>query len=134
MTGVAMIGVVGSGGAGGSGGGSGEGSGGGFVVKVESPVYGSNSGAASSGTVTSAAAPATVSGGTAPYTHLWTRVSGDPAISIINSTTDSASFQAVVSNFTTPRTGTFKDTVTDSFGVTVASNELSVSLDWIDTR
>lgn len=133
MTGVAMIGTVGSGGAGG-GGGSGSGSGGGFTVTIPSSVYGSASGAASSGAVTAGPATAVMGGGTAPFIHSWSQVSGDPAISIVGPTTVNPDFQATVSTATTPRHGVFKDTVTDSFGRVSDSNTTTVSLDWIDTR
>lgn len=116
-----------------AGGMGGAGSGSGFSVNVPSTALGSNSGAASSGTVT-ASATATVVGGTSPYTHAWSLVSGDPSIVLGSPSSASPGFSAVVSNATTPKIANFKDTVTDSLGVRVASNAIEVSLDWIDTR
>jgi ABC-type antimicrobial peptide transport system permease subunit len=117
MTGAATMAVIASGGAGGSGSGS-----------------GFNSGAASSGTVTSPAITSTVVGGTSPYTYLWSQVSGDTGMSITTPTASSTTVSATVSKFTTPKVGFFFVRVTDAFGVNVYSNECEVSLDWSDTR
>jgi hypothetical protein len=113
---------------------SGSGSGSGFSVSVPTDVTGSNSGAASSGSVSSSSATATPSGGTAPYTYAWARRSGDISIVISSPSAATTGFSATVSNFNTPKTGVFGVTVTDSLGVHVASADVSVSLDWIDTR
>ena len=104
-----------------------------FLVTIPSSVLGSNSGASGHGSVTSSSAAATVTGGTAPYTYAWSRVSGDLSITIDTPTGSSTTFTADVYN-AAPKDGLFKLTVTDNNGFVVESNTISVQLDWFDTR
>jgi hypothetical protein len=95
---------------------------------------GSGSGAASSGLVTTTGTTtATPSGGTAPYTYAWTRVSGDITISINSPSAATTSFTASVADGV-PKEAAFKCTITDANGTIVETNEVSVYLEWFDTR
>jgi len=50
------------------------------------------------GTVTSASFTATPSGGTAPYTYLWSRIGGSPEITINSPTAQSSTAHTTVGN------------------------------------
>ena len=97
-------------------------------------VHGFNSGASSSGTVTSSAAVVTASGGTTPYTaYSWSHISTSSGVTptISNSAISNPTFSATVINFQTA-VSTWEVTVTDSASNT-ASTYVSVSLTWFDT-
>jgi hypothetical protein len=68
-------------------------------------------------TVTTDVAYATPSGGVAPYTYAWTKVSGD-TINIINPTNSWTQFQATYLDLPETRTATFRVTATDSAAAT----------------
>jgi hypothetical protein len=95
-------------------------------------VHGFGFGASASGSVTSAPAALTVSGGTSPYTYSWSHVStssgNTPTIS--SSTADNPTFTATVTSGTSS-ISTWEVTVTDNVSAT-ASTYVSVSLTWFD--
>jgi len=105
-----------------------------YGVTVPGSVAGYNHGLASSGTVVSSSAAATVTGGVAAYTYAWSYVVGNPTISITSPTSSSTTFTALVSTATTPKEAYFKVTVTDSLGHVVTSSNMLVSLEWDDDR
>ena len=76
--------------------------------------------------VTSNSVTVTPAGGTAPYTHLWTYVSGDSAPVPTSSTAASTAFSATVGR-DQEKIAVWKDTVTDALGATTSVN-VSVSL------
>lgn len=76
--------------------------------------------------VTSNSVTVTPAGGTAPYTHLWTYVSGDSAPVPTSSTAASTAFSATVGR-DQEKIAVWKDTVTDALGATASVN-VSVSL------
>jgi len=97
-------------------------------------VHGFDSGNSFFGTVTSAAASVTASGGTEPYTayswsHISTSSGNTPSIS--NSAISNPTFTATVSSGTSS-VSTWEVTVTDSASDT-ASTYISVSLTWFNT-
>lgn len=98
-----------------------------------SPVYGFNSGPSILGTVTSANASLTVSGGTSPYTYSWSHVStssgNTPSIS--SSTASNPTFTATVSD-NVSSVSSWQVTVTDNASAT-ASTYVSVTLTWFDS-
>jgi hypothetical protein len=99
-----------------------------------SEVYGSNSGLASSGSVTTASVTSTVSGGTAPYTYAWSKRSGHSAITINTPTASSTSF-TVNPAFDGPAyVAEIILTVTDVNGAVAVSAVLYVEISWYDTR
>lgn len=78
---------------------------------------------------TSNAATTTTSGGLAPYTYLWTFVSGD-SFAITTSTASSTTFSKTNAvGFTL--NGVYKCTVTDDNGL-IAEDTVDVTLDFID--
>ncbi len=78
-------------------------------------------------TLTSTACTATPVGGTAPFTHLWTKVSGD-AITISTNNVDNTTFVATGMASPETRVALFKDTVTDNLGVAVATRNITVTI------
>jgi hypothetical protein len=97
-------------------------------------VFGFNSGAQTSGTVTSSAAVVNASGGTTPYTYSWTHIStasgSTPTIS--DSAISNPTFTATVTS-NQIAISTWQVTVTDDDSNS-ASAYVSVSLTWFDTR
>lgn len=94
--------------------------------------YGSNSGAASVGSVTSASVTVTPAGGTTPYTYQWNRTSGDLAIKADTATAATTTFSA--SSVSDSISATFTCKVTDANGAVVTSDPVMVQLNWFDTR
>lgn len=82
-----------------------------------------------SGTVLSSeSSTVTVIGGTAPYTYLWSRVSGDAQIGPINGISASTRFSATMLAGT-GYAATYKCTVTDALAASVDSNNITINLD-----
>jgi hypothetical protein len=97
-------------------------------------VYGFASGNSASGSVTSAAAVVTPSGGSTPYTaYSWTHISTSSGITptISNSAISNPTFTSTVFSGS-PAVSTWQVTVTDSAANT-ASTYVSVTLSWFDT-
>lgn len=105
----------------------------GAVILSTTDLFKSSSGAASHGTVTSAAVTATGQYGTPPYQYYWFRVSGNTAITCSSSTAQSPTFSADVSNGV-DKTAVWRCIARDSKGVYNTSPALNVQLNWIDTR
>lgn len=76
--------------------------------------------------ITSRETTVTVTGGVAPYSYLWSQVSGD-TMTILNSTTPTASFGANVDPGDR-LSGVFKCSVTDAAGVSADSPEVTATL------
>ena len=75
--------------------------------------------------ITSGIATATPTGGTAPYTYAWTKVSGD-TMTVTNSTSASTAFRASVGPGDS-RSATYRCTVTDKNGLS-AQDTVSITL------
>ena len=103
-----------------------------FTATIPATLYGSGSGATSSGSVTTGSASVTVSGGIAPYTYAWSYISGNSSITITTPTGSSTTFSATVAGI--PKQANYQCTVTDSLGHTAVSGTINVTLEWIDTR
>lgn len=73
----------------------------------------------------------TVSGGAAPFTHAWARISGDATITATAAASATTAFTASVALGVT-KTAVFRDTVTDANGAHVESNDVNVTLDHVD--
>ena len=73
---------------------------------------------------------ATASGGTAPYTYAWTKVSGD-SITIDSASAATTTFRATSVAAGEMRTATFRCTATDSTGGTplTATADINVTID-----
>lgn len=93
-----------------------------------------NSGAASSGSVTTGTVTGTVQGGVAAFTYLWEWVSGSGSIVPTTGTANATTFTATVSDSGSPYTATYRLKVTDSNGAVTYSSEVFIELYWIDTR
>jgi hypothetical protein len=90
-----------------------------------------DSGAASSGLVTSATVTATPTGGTAPYTYAWSRISGFSGMSINTPTLATTEFFATL---TDQEISNFVCTITDTNGNVTVTPAVEVTLIWVDTR
>ena len=75
--------------------------------------------------ITSSTATATPTGGTAPYTYAWTKVSGD-TLTVTNPTNASTAFRASIGPGDS-RGATYRCTVTDKNGLT-AQDTVSITL------
>lgn len=95
--------------------------------------FATNSGAASSGTTTTASVTSTVIGGTGPFTYLWEYVSGDLGITITTPTGANTTFSATVVA-SVNKVALFRLRVTDANGAVSYSPNLTVELEWVDTR
>ena len=91
-----------------------------------------DSGAAASGTTTSAAVTGTPVGGTAPFSYAWTRISGDAQITAGSPAAAATTFSAACFDGIM-YSAIFRLTVTDANGAT-ASRDVQVDLTWADTR
>lgn len=76
--------------------------------------------------VTSNSVTVTPAGGTAPYSHLWVKVSGDSSPLISSTTAATVSWTGSVPRWQS-KSATWKDTITDSLGATTSIN-ISVNL------
>lgn len=104
------------------------------VVLNMSEIYGSGSGAAASGNVTTALVTGTVSGGVGPFTYLWVKRSGHSAI-VANSPALNNTTFSVLPAFDGPAyVAEYVLRVTDSLGAVVESSVLYVEISWYDTR
>ena len=77
-------------------------------------------------TLTTAVTTATVTGGAAPYSYAWAKVSGD-AITAVTPTGAATSFRAAALAAEEVRTATFRVTVTDSASLT-ATRDINVAI------
>lgn len=107
-----------------------------FSVALNSyTAYGTNSGGAASGSVTSSPTNnSTVTGGTGPYTYQWEFVAGNPGISATAPTGANTAFTATVPGIQSPFRATWRLRVTDAGGLITYSTPVSVELYWTDTR
>lgn len=76
----------------------------------------------SSATATSAAATATPTGGTSPYTHAWTRVSGSTDITADSASAASTAFSVTGMTDGATKSAIFRDTVTDNVSATATAD------------
>ena len=85
------------------------------------------SGGGTAGPITSGSSSISITGGTAPFTYLWQRVSGDPSISADTGTASSSTFTANLfgGDFSS---GTWRCKVTDAGAVVTYSNNVYISL------
>lgn len=91
------------------------------------------SGAAATGSVTSAAITITPTGGTAPYTYAWSRTSGSTLVQITSPTAAATTFaNAALPDGT--HDATFQCLVTDNIGNVFIVSGIDVQLIWTDTR
>lgn len=81
------------------------------------------------GGVTSAQVTANVTGGQAPYTYLWTRVSGDSTITISDDTAAQVTFSANSSNG--DQSAIWKCTVTDDLS---AVTDVEINVNFVFTQ
>lgn len=78
------------------------------------------------GAVTTSEVVATPTGGTAPYSYLWTRTDADPSVwQILSPTAAATQFRAEGVGPEDTLTATFKCTVTDSLGATADSADVN---------
>ena len=97
-------------------------------------IWGFNFGSTSTGSVTSNSAQLTVSGGTAPYTYAWTRISvnsGTNDVAADNATSATTTFTNPNVSMNVVSNSTWQVTVTDDVSAT-ATATMNVSLSWLD--
>lgn len=106
-----------------------------FTVELDTDaLVGFDSGAAISGSVTTSAdVTATPTGGTAPYSYAWSRVSGTPEVEIDSPTAATTSFTVAVAYDDIDYIASFICTVTDNVGNIIESEEVDVECHWIST-
>lgn len=106
----------------------GGGTGGSFSVSVSpGDVFKTGSGKTGAHVLTTGPVTATVSGGDAPYTYLWARVSGDADIAPVAPTGASTAFSA--SCFPDDSfEASFTCTVTDAAGMSIVSDPVTASI------
>ncbi len=95
-----------------------------------------DSGFAASGTVSSIGESpnTTPSGGTSPYTYAWTHLGTSSGVTpTISSSTAQNPYWVATVNSGDPSVSTWRVTVTDS-GARTASDDITVTLTWIDNR
>ncbi|MGE5563125.1 MAG: hypothetical protein ACM3ZV_07415 [Bacillota bacterium] len=93
---------------------------------VATPSTTSVSATGTTSTVTTATVAITVTGGTAPFTHNWAKISG-AGISAVSPTSKDTAFRAVNLNTGDSRSATFRYTVTDANGIQ-ASCDVAVTI------
>lgn len=79
--------------------------------------------------VTSDSVTMTPTGGTAPYTHAWTLVSGSSAVLVDSPTSATTTFTGNVAKNGPGKSAVYRDTVTDALGAT-ANATVSVFLEY----
>lgn len=79
--------------------------------------------------ISSQAGVVTVIGGVAPYTYLWTRVSGDTQVGPINGASSSTLFSAYIGMAGASYSAVYKCVVTDAAAVAVDSNTVEVTME-----
>lgn len=104
-----------------------------FSVEIDSYIEEKiDSSTTTSAVVTSDGIAGTVSGGTAPYTYAWEKLSGASGISATTPTTAATAFTATCFNGS-PKEATYRLKVTDNNGEIIYSETVSVYLEHIDT-
>lgn len=79
--------------------------------------------------ITSQSASVTVIGGTAPYSYVWTLMSGDTQIGPVNGTSSSTKFSAYLSSSGTSYAATYKCVVTDATATSVDSTSIYITME-----
>lgn len=97
-----------------------------------SPISGSNSGLAVSGTVTSSAASTSISGGfSGSASYAWTYVSGDAGITCSNAASSSPTFTKTATSGTS---GVWKVSLTDTITGATSNVNVTITLTWTNTE
>jgi hypothetical protein len=86
------------------------------------------SGSSTASSITTNSVTATGSGGTSPYTYVWSKVSGDSSISATSSASRTTSFTRTGCVGGTAYSGTWRCKVTDSAGTIVYSSNVSITI------
>jgi hypothetical protein len=79
--------------------------------------------------VTSQTAVVTALGGVAPYTYVWTRVSGDAQVLPVSGSSDSTKFSAYIGTAGVSYAAVYKCVVTDAAAVSIDTNSIDVTMD-----
>jgi hypothetical protein len=74
------------------------------------------------GSVTTDSVTVTPSGGTGPYTYLWSYVSGDATLSVNSSTSATTSFSGSITSLGQDRSAVWRCVVTDSLAATASTS------------
>ncbi len=81
-------------------------------------------------TITTGSSTATPTGGTAPYTYLWSYNSGDTTVSINGATTATASFTATVNGTSGSKLASFVCKITDNVGNVAYTGAVAAHLNY----